>query len=302
MEGNPAPVPRRPDATRSFSGPMPPDPTAAPEVLERFNKLVHEMASLLDGSLRWLGLAHRTIDQARNPTSGNDLPAEDALDQASWQIETARGALERMADLVHAAMQSAGLPLGSRLLVSTQPVGLLDALSHAARVIAPEAGDRGVTIHVDVHPTLRSTPAGALYAVVLNALRNALESICVIQQPIPTGRIEVLAAPGPAAGCYTLEIRDDGVGPPVVDQPDRVFDPGFSTKPRGSGIGLSMASSIVREAGGTISLSVRPPGLPNFSTDPRRPGALLRIVMPDQSRDLDSMVGQEHRQHGSDAA
>ncbi|MCK6478128.1 MAG: hypothetical protein L6Q35_15010, partial [Phycisphaerales bacterium] len=148
MEGNPAPVPRRPDATRSFSGPMPPDPTAAPEVLERFNKLVHEMASLLDGSLRWLGLAHRTIDQARNPTSGNDLPAEDALDQASWQIETARGALERMADLVHAAMQSAGLPLGSRLLVSTQPVGLLDALSHAARVIAPEAGDRGVTIHV----------------------------------------------------------------------------------------------------------------------------------------------------------
>ncbi|MCC6427812.1 MAG: HAMP domain-containing histidine kinase [Phycisphaerales bacterium] len=260
------------------------------------------MSNLLDGSLRWLGLAHRTIDQARNPSSGNDLPAEDALDQASWQIETARGALERMADLVHAAMQSAGLPLGSRLLTNAEPVGLLDALSHAARVIAPEAADKGITVHVDVAPELRSTPAGALYAVILNALRNSLESISLAQHCTPGGRIEVLAASAGAvpggAGMFIIEVRDDGVGPPPIDRPDRVFDPGFSTKQGGSGIGLSMASSLVRESGGTIRLLRRTEATPGQLIDPRRPGAVLRIVMPDRAQDMDTVLGQERRRGG----
>lgn len=299
MEGNSVPNPRSDGNHR----PIPPDPSDTPEAFERFTVLVHEMSNLLDGSLRWLGLAHRTIDQARNPLSGNDLPAEDALDQASWQIETARGALERMADLVHAAMQSAGLPLGSRLLSNAQPVGLLDALSHAARVIAPEAADRGITIHVDVAPQLRSTPAGPLYAVVLNALRNSIESISLAQHSTPGGRVEVQASSGPAAGSFTVEIRDDGVGPPVADDPERVFEPGFSTKPSGSGIGLSLASSLVRDAGGTIRLFMRTEASPGQLVDPRRPGAVLRIVMPDGANDLDTVLGNESdRGRDSDAA
>ncbi len=307
MEGNSVPNPRRRDASSGAQRPVPPDPTDTSAALDRFTVLVHEMANLLDGSLRWLGLAHRTIDQARNPVSGNDLPAEDALDQASWQIETARGALERMSDLVHAAMQSAGVPLGSKLLTSTQPVGLLDALSHAARVIAPEAADRGITVHVDVAPPLRSMPAGALYAVVLNALRNALESICVAQHSTPGGRIEVVSYPGPLAGSFTVEIRDDGVGPPVLDQPQRVFEPGFTTKNNGSGIGLSLASSLVLDAGGTIRLLPRTEGPAGRLVDPSRPGAVLRIILPEQSSDMDTVIGQENQrsgdpEHESDAA
>ncbi len=302
MEGNSVPNPQRRAASSRLD---PPDPSATPEALERFTVLVHEMSNLLDGSLRWLGLAHRTIDQARNPISGNDLPAEDALDQASWQIETARGALERMADLVHAAMQSAGLPLGSKLLSNAEPVGLLDALSHAARVVAPEAADKGITVHVEVTPEFRGTPAGSLYAVVLNALRNSLESIVMAQTSTPGGRIEVFAGPGPAPGTFCIEIRDDGVGPPLTDQPDRVFDPGFTTKLHGSGIGLSMASSLVKDAGGTIRLLRRTEAVPGQLLDPRRPGAVLRIVMPEQTRTLDTVLGRERDrldQSDSDAA
>lgn len=303
MEGNSVPNPRRRDASSANDRPIPPNPTDTSDALERFTVLVHEMSNLLDGSLRWLGLAHRTIDQARNPLSGNDLPAEDALDQASWQIETARGALERMADLVHAAMQSAGLPLGSRLLSHAQPVGLLDALSHAARVMAPEAADRGITIHIDVAPQLRSCPAGPLYAVVLNAIRNSIESICLAQHSTPGGRVEVFALAGPVQGTFTVEIRDDGIGPPLAEDPDRVFTPGFSTKPNGSGIGLSLASSLVKDAGGKIRLLAREDAPPGQLADPRRPGAILRIVMPDAANDLDTVIGQDgERRQDSDAA
>lgn len=298
MEGNSVPNPQRRepsghDGGSSGSFPHPPNPSHAPEALERFTVLVHELSNLLDGSLRWLGLAHRTIDQARNPEQGEDLPAEDALDQASWQIETARGALERMADLVHAAMQSAGLPLGSKLLTEAQPVGLHDAMTHAARVVGPEAGDRGITIHVDVAPAVRATPAGALYAVVLNGLRNAIESIELAQHSTPGGRIDLSVQPGAVAGTFIVEIRDDGIGPPETDSPQRVFEPGFTTKPTGSGIGLSLASSLVRDAGGTIQLLGRGASEPGRLVDVRRPGAILRIVMPEQGRDLDTMIGRQ---------
>jgi signal transduction histidine kinase len=295
MEGNSVPNPPRRDSSRdgetagSFLNP--PNPSQTPEALERFTVLVHELSNLLDGSLRWLGLAHRTIDQARNPDVGEDLPAEDALDQASWQIETARGALERMADLVHAAMQNAGLPLGSKLLSEAQPVGLHDAMTHAARVVSPEAGDRGISIHVDVAASLRSTPAGSLYAVVLNGLRNSIESIELAQHSTPGGRVDLVVEPGTIPGTFIVEIRDDGVGPPDADSPDRVFEPGFTTKPRGSGIGLSLASSLVRDARGTIQLIRRDVREAGRLVDVRRPGAILRIVMPEQGRDLDTMIG-----------
>lgn len=300
MESNHGYTPRPPGPPGPPGRAMPPDPSRAADVLDTFTVMVHEMSNLLDGSLRWLGLAHRTIDQARNPAPGNDLPAEDALDQASWQIETARGALERMADLVHAAMRSAGVPIGSRLLAGAEPVGLLDTISHAVRVVGPEAVDRGIALFVDIAPPLRSLPSGAMYAVVLNALRNAIESIAQAQRFSPGGRIEVVAVPGPLPGSYCVEVRDDGVGPPVIERPDRVFEHGYSTKQSGSGIGLSLAGSIVQDAGGTIRLMRGADLAPIAFPDPRRPGAVLRIVMPDQSRDLDAVVGRDASADGRD--
>jgi two-component system sensor histidine kinase PilS (NtrC family) len=81
--------------------------------------------------------------------------------------------------------------------------------------------------------------------VVWNLLRNGVEAM------EEGGELRVtLDAIGDRA---RLEIRDTGMGIPA-DQLDRIFEPFFSTKKEGSGIGLALIHRIVQELGGNIDV------------------------------------------------
>jgi signal transduction histidine kinase len=84
--------------------------------------------------------------------------------------------------------------------------------------------------------------------VLLNLVRNAIEAIPEAQ----TGRIEVSARPdGP--GHVSIEVRDNGRGIPA-EILDQVFIPFFTTKKKGSGIGLSFCRRIITMNGGKIRI------------------------------------------------
>lgn len=238
---------------------------------------MHELANLLDGSTRWVHLALASVDRARGRV------ADEALDAAHRQLETAGAALEKMADLVAAAMQGASHSIGSTLLSKANPVTLEQAIRHAVDVIGPEADSLGVAVSLEISESLKGMPAGPVYTVVLNGLRNALDSIadCVVDG-LAGGHIE-LAVRTQGAGSgdshaepwVTLTIADDGKGPPAGPDARRIFDFGFTTKPGGGGVGLAVARGAVREMGGTIELAVR-----SDARDPKRPGAILRVAFP----------------------
>ncbi len=85
--------------------------------------------------------------------------------------------------------------------------------------------------------------------VVISLVTNAVKSI-------PSGRegkVTVLVGPG-KDGMVRLEVEDNGAGmtPEVMD---RMFDPFFTTRDVGQGMGLGLAvtQAIVREHGGTIT-------------------------------------------------
>ncbi len=85
--------------------------------------------------------------------------------------------------------------------------------------------------------------------VLLNLLLNAL-------QAMPSGgalRVATVSVDG------TLEIRieDSGVGIPAENL-GRVFDPYYTTKNDGTGLGLALSVKIVEEHGGTITIGSRP--------------------------------------------
>jgi signal transduction histidine kinase len=97
--------------------------------------------------------------------------------------------------------------------------------------------------------------ADRLKQALLNLLRNALEAIpeessarVVRVRLEPRGSREV-----------TLTIEDTGVGIPPEDRA-RVFDPDFTTKEKGLGLGLPMAAEIVRAHGGQIQVHSAPGG------------------------------------------
>jgi two-component system sensor histidine kinase PilS (NtrC family) len=81
--------------------------------------------------------------------------------------------------------------------------------------------------------------------IVWNLLRNAAEATS------QRGGIEVRLAE--ANDDVVLTIKDDGPGIPPEER-DRIFEPFFSTKAKGSGFGLALIHRIVQEHGGEISV------------------------------------------------
>src|SRR3989475_12271054 len=80
----------------------------------------------------------------------------------------------------------------------------------------------------------------ALYDLLVNLIRNAADSSAARPAPIRVGLTQV-------GNAVRLSVRDEGAGIRPQDL-DRIFEPGFTTKPfgEGSGMGLVVVQSVVR--------------------------------------------------------
>ena len=92
-----------------------------------------------------------------------------------------------------------------------------------------------------------------LQQVILNLVNNAVEAI----EPGITGQVTIRSFFEEPA-IVTLHVIDDGPGIPAEIE-DRLFEPFFSNKHHGTGMGLAISSSIVESQGGTLGF-VRNPG------------------------------------------
>jgi signal transduction histidine kinase len=88
--------------------------------------------------------------------------------------------------------------------------------------------------------------------VLINLLRNAVDAVAGKNNAtiLLTGRVG-------DQGRVVLGVTDNGPGI-SKDMADRVFVPFFTTKPNGSGIGLSLSRQIMRLHRGTIYVSSEP--------------------------------------------
>lgn len=127
------------------------------------------------------------------------------------------------------------------------PVNLQVSLAASLSMMAPQLRERQVTI-------LRNLPDGPVEVlgdrlrieqVIINLLRNALDAT----KSVRDARVEIILAAGETA---TLTIRDNGPG--IADQ-GSLFEPFYTTKQPGDGVGLGLAisSGIVNELGGRLT-------------------------------------------------
>ena len=84
--------------------------------------------------------------------------------------------------------------------------------------------------------------------VVINLVTNALQSM---EGNGKVGTLGLRAKRG-ANGYVRLEVRDNGIGM-TQGQLDKMFEPLFTTKARGIGLGLAVSRSLVQANGGEIS-------------------------------------------------
>ena len=86
--------------------------------------------------------------------------------------------------------------------------------------------------------------AGKVHQILQNLVRNALEAA-------PRGHVEIQLTGEPRA--FHLRVADDGPGIPE-DVRARIYEPFFSTKDRGTGMGMAIVHNFVQMHGGTICI------------------------------------------------
>ncbi|HEY1283918.1 MAG TPA: ATP-binding protein [Steroidobacteraceae bacterium] len=97
--------------------------------------------------------------------------------------------------------------------------------------------------------------ASQLEQVLINLLKNAVES----GSPLEGITVTVTAAPQPQGGGWTIEVADRGTGLSEEVLRDALL-PFYSTKPSGTGLGLTLCREIVEAHGGRLSIANREGG------------------------------------------
>lgn len=139
------------------------------------------------------------------------------------------------------------------LNLSTVP--LAEVAGRAVRALGPAAQEKQVEVLLEGADTWPAVTADAdqLQQVFLNLIQNA------VQATAPGGRVALAAraAPGDGPSRVEIEVEDTGAGIPAEHLP-RIFDPFYTTRPTGTGLGLFVAHGIVQRHGGTIEVESQP--------------------------------------------
>jgi signal transduction histidine kinase len=124
------------------------------------------------------------------------------------------------------------------------------------------AQQRGATLVLDAEPAqvLAEVDAAKLHQLVLNLVRNGAEAVTAGGHVTASVRVD-------DERCL-IRVADDGPGIPDHVKP-RIYEPFFSTKEGGTGLGMSIVHSLVSLHGGAIELETGPRGTTFEVTIPR---------------------------------
>lgn len=214
----------------------------------------------------WVGLAKETAHQLGTPLSSLlgwiELLRERVRMDPENEVRIERDFLVQTLDEMHndverlTKVSARFSQIGSQPALTLQDLApvVAEAVGYLKRRL-PDLG-RKVTIaerYGEVPPV--NANRELLEWVVENLLVNAMTAM-----DGKPGKIEVTLSRRPEVESVELEVSDTGKGM-SLEQQKRAFDPGFSTKKRGWGLGLALAKRIIEDYhGGRIAIRQSAPG------------------------------------------
>ncbi len=127
-----------------------------------------------------------------------------------------------------------------------------EILQKIVNLMREEASTRGITIEITWRhsPTVITMDANKLQQAFINLIKNAMESITAEK-----GRI-VIAVDNEGKNCIVVKISDSGCGM-TEEELEKIFNPEYTTKEKGVGLGIPLAFEIIRGHGGDIRVTSR---------------------------------------------
>ncbi len=127
----------------------------------------------------------------------------------------------------------------------------LEQIKEAIALVESSFQSSHISIHIDAPLDLKLLGFPNEYSqVLLNLLTNAKEAILAHNQP-HADRVDIILAAQDGHGCVSVCDNGGGIPEEILG---RIFDPYFSTKGKGSGIGLYMSKMIIeRNMNGSIT-------------------------------------------------
>ncbi|MEY8830736.1 ATP-binding protein [Sedimentitalea sp. XS_ASV28] len=151
------------------------------------------------------------------------------------------------------------------------PVNMGDALASALSMMEPQLRHRQVQITriLPDHDVWVMGDRLRIEQVMVNLLRNALDATKSVSEP----EVEIILAAGETA---TLTVRDNGTG---IEDLESLFEPFYTTKQPGDGVGLGLAisSGIVNDLGGRL-----------IARNARERGAVFEMQLPILEDDIEA--------------
>ncbi len=200
------------------------------------------------------GLAHE-LNQPLTAVLANAQAARRLLDDDPPDLATAR---EAMGQAVEQARRASGVVGRLRRVIERPEVGgevralVLQELARSAlHLLAPEFEKRAVAAQFDAaaQPPVRvQADPVALEQIVHNLLMNALQAL----ELVPAAERRLVVAVGRCGGEGMLSVTDNGRGIAPEALP-RLFEPFFSTREGGLGLGLSLSETLASGMGGSLS-------------------------------------------------
>jgi signal transduction histidine kinase len=208
--------------------------------------VTHVVRDTLQGAFGHLWLARRT---------GQPLSAE-----VKGHLDQVEEACESAMRIIRTTLDMARRPTPER-----EPVDVADVVRRIAELKSFDLRRDGITLRTEIDEALPPVLASPyqLQQVLLNLVVNAHEELRG-----RSGRRQIDIVGQRAPGQVIVDVRDSGAGLPLTVLP-HVFEPFYTTKDNGNGLGLAIAAGIVEAFGGTLAAENR-----------REGGAAFRVTLP----------------------
>ena len=163
---------------------------------------------------------------------------------------------ELLGDIIADSRRASDIVRGIRGMVKKEQmarrsVNLNEVVMDAVHLASPDAVLRSCALETSLEANLQPIDGDPvqLEQVLLNLVINAFDAM---RDKAPSGRKVLITTQSNGDGAVRTSVRDHGVGI-SEDMQERLFDPFFSTKTEGLGMGLAIVRSIVQAHGGKIT-------------------------------------------------